>query len=93
MTTEPPAIATHRQVASCRPEDASRGERLLSHLRRALWGASAGQSPELLIELLIRHGVLTYDDVRTARHDPACGHAPAGLDPSVAVRRSGSVRA
>jgi hypothetical protein len=93
VTTEPPAIATHRQIASCRPGDASRGERLLSHLRRALWGTSAGQSPELLIELLIRHGVLTYDDVRAARHDPACGHAPAGLDPSAAVRRSGSLRA
>ena len=80
VTTRPIAPASHSQVALCLPGDESRGERLLTRLRAALWGAAAGQPLSILLEVLIREGLITQETVAAVDHAPGCGHRPADLD-------------
>lgn len=87
VSTRPPEPASHGQVAVCVPGDPSRGERLLTRLRCALWGKADKQSPDTLFRLLVRHGLVTHERVAAVRHNRDCGHQADQLNPDAHDRR------
>ena len=84
--TTTPVPAGHQQVATCLPGDQGRGERALKRLRHAVWGGANRQPTEVLLRILIRHGLLTHAHVAAVRHDPRCGHRPEDVDPAAQAR-------